>query len=210
MTTSKPYHHGDLRRQLVAVGEEVLAERGIAALSLREVARRLGVSHNAPFKHFASREALLAAMAEQGFEDLAERLAGAMVGDPHEAMTGRALAYVTFALERPAVFRLMFGGQVDAAQHPALAERAEASLRGITRHIAGAYGEAALDEATLSAWAFVHGLANLLLDGQISEGLRKGRSNEELAKAVIAAMATGLGHRSPDPQSGEEPSDAAG
>ena len=174
------------------MGEEVLAERGIAALSLREVARRLGVSHNAPFKHFASREALLAAMAEQGFEDLAARLAGAMTGAPREAMTGRALAYVTFALERPAVFRLMFGGQVDPAHHPALAERAESSLRGITRHIAGAYGEAALDEATLSAWAFVHGLANLLLDGQISEGMRKGRSNEELAKAVIAAMATGL------------------
>src|SRR5690242_9953019 len=119
MTTSRPYHHGDLRRQLIAVGEEVLAERGIAALSLREVARRLGVSHNAPFKHFASREALLAAIAEEGFGDLTARLAGAMaVDDPRQAMTGRALAYVTFALERPAVFRLMFGGQVDAAQHP--------------------------------------------------------------------------------------------
>lgn len=193
MTTSRPYHHGDLRRQLIGVGEEVLAERGLAGLSLREVARRLGVSHNAPFKHFASREALLAAMAEQGFDDLAERLAGAMQGDPLEAMTARALAYVTFALERPAVFRLMFGGQVDPEQHPALAARAEASLRGITRHIAGAFGEEALDEAVLSAWAFVHGLANLLLDGQISETLRKGRSNEELARAVIAAMATGLG-----------------
>ena len=196
MTTSKPYHHGDLRRQLIAVGEEVLAERGLAGLSLREVARRLGVSHNAPFKHFASREALLAAMAEQGFEDLAARLAGAMVGDPLAAMTGRALAYVTFALERPAVFRLMFGGQVDAAQHPALAERAEASLRGITRHIAGAYGEEALDEATLSAWAFVHGLSNLLLDGQIPPALRAGRSDAELAKAVMAAMAHGLGYPS--------------
>jgi AcrR family transcriptional regulator len=195
MTTSKPYHHGDLRRQLIAVGEEVLAERGIAALSLREVARRLGVSHNAPFKHFASREALLAAIAEEGFGDLTARLADAMVGEPREAMTSRALAYVTFALERPAVFRLMFGGQVDAAQHPSLAERAETSLRGITRHIAGAYGEDALDEATLSAWAFVHGLANLLLDGQISEGMRKGRSNDELARAVIDAMATGLGSR---------------
>jgi len=194
MTTSKPYHHGDLRRQLIAVGEEVLTERGIAALSLREVARRLGVSHNAPFKHFASREALLAAIAEEGFGDLTARLATAMAGDPQEAMTARALAYVTFALERPAVFRLMFGGQVDAAQHPSLAERAETSLRGITRHIAGAYGEEALDEATLSAWAFVHGLANLLLDGQIPPGLRKGRSDEDLAKAVVAAMAHGLGY----------------
>lgn len=193
MTTSKPYHHGDLRRQLIAMGEEVLAERGLAALSLREVARRLGVSHNAPFKHFSSREALLAAMAEQGFDDLAARLTQAMQGAPLEAMTARALSYVTFALERPAVFRLMFGGQVNPAQHPGLAERAEASLRGITRHIAAAFGDEALDEAVLSAWAFVHGLANLLLDGQISDALRKGRSNEDLARAVIAAMARALG-----------------
>jgi AcrR family transcriptional regulator len=193
MATSKPYHHGDLRRQLIAVGEDVLAERGLAGLSLREAARRLGVSHNAPFKHFASREALLAAIAEQGFEELAARLSAAMVGDPREAMTARALAYVTFALERPAVFRLMFGGQVDASQHPSLAERAEASLRGVTGHIAQAFGDEALDAATLSAWAFVHGLAHLLLDGQIPEALRKGRSNQDLAEAIVAAMAHGLG-----------------
>jgi AcrR family transcriptional regulator len=192
-TSLKPYHHGDLRRQLVATGEEVLAERGLAGLSLREAARRLGVSHNAPFKHFASRDALLAAIAEQGFADLAERLAKAGAGDPRDAMTSRARAYVGFALERPAVFRLMFGGGLDRAEHPALAERAEASLRGITRHIAEVFGAAAADEATLSAWAFVHGLANLLLDGQIADGLRKGRSNEDLAAAVIAAMAHGLG-----------------
>ena len=202
-TSSRPYHHGDLRRELLAVGETVLTERGIADLSLREVARRVGVSHNAPFKHFASKEALLAAIAEQGFVDLAERLAAAMVGGVHDAMQARALSYVTFALERPAVFRLMFGGQVDATQHPSLAERSEASLRGITGHIATAFGEEALDEAILAAWSFVHGLANLLLDGQISPALRKGRSNEDLARAVIAAMAHGLGEgRSGAPPNG--------
>jgi AcrR family transcriptional regulator len=194
MTTSKPYHHGDLRRQLIAVGEEVLAERGIAALSLREVARRLGVSHNAPFKHFASREALLAAMAEQGFEDLAARQAAARAGASNQAMVGRGLVYVTFALERPALFRLMFGGELDRTRFPSLVERAETSLAQITRHIGETFGEEAAEEATLSAWAFVHGLANLLLDGQIPPGLRKGRSDEDLAKAVVAAMAHGLGY----------------
>jgi len=193
-TSTKPYHHGDLRRQLIAVGEAVLAERGLAALSLREVARRLGVSHNAPFKHFASREALLAAMAEQGFEDLAERQARARTGATNDAMVGRGLVYVMFALERPALFRLMFGGEIDRERFPALAERAELSLRQITRHIGETFGEEAAEEATLSAWAFVHGLANLLLDGQIPPALRAGRSDEEVAKAVIAAMAHGLGY----------------
>lgn len=195
MTTSiRPYHHGDLRRQLISVGEEVLTERGLAALSLREVARRLGVSHNAPFKHFSSREALLAAMAEQGFEDLAARQAQAAAGGGDQVMLARGLIYVTFALERPALFRLMFSGEVDRERFPALAVRAETSLQQVTRHIGEAFGEEAAGDATLSAWAFVHGLANLLLDGQIPPALRAGRSDEGIAKAVIAAMAHGLGY----------------
>jgi len=195
MTTStKPYHHGDLRRQLIAVGEAVLAERGMAGLSLREVARRLDVSHNAPFKHFASREALLAAMAEAGFEELGQRLADADAGPAETAAVDRGLAYVTFALERPAIFRLMFSGEVKAERYPGLSERAERSLSGVTAHVADSFGAEALAEATLSAWAFVHGLAHLLLDGQIPPALRAGRSDAELAKAVVAAMAHGLGY----------------
>ena len=194
MTTSKPYHHGDLRRRLIEVGEEVLAERGLAALSLREVARRLGVSHNAPFKHFASREALLAAIAAQGFEELAERLGAATAGEPGlEGMMARGVAYVTFALERPAVFRLMFGGELDPAEHPDMANRAAASLEGMTRRIGETFGEEALGDATLSAWAFGHGLASLLLDGQIPPALRAGRSDQELARDVVAAIAHGMG-----------------
>lgn len=198
MTTSrKPYHHGDLRRELIAVGEEVLAERGATGLSLREVARRLGVSHNAPFKHFASREALLAAIAESGFEDIARRLQDAMTGDDGPGgMLERGIAYVTFALERPAVFRLMFGGQLDPADHPGLAEKAAASLEGMTRRIGEAFGDdESLGDATLSAWAFGHGLACLLLDGQIPPALRAGRTDAEIARAVTGAIAHAVGLR---------------
>ena len=195
MTTSKPYHHGDLRRQLIAVGEEVLAERGLAALSLREVARRLGVSHNAPFKHFASREALLAAMQGEGFEELAARLAAADAGPPDRFMVARGQAYVSFALERPALFRLMFSGEVDLARYPELAERAEWSLSQVGGRMADAFGSEAVEDATLSAWAFVHGLAHLILDNQVPPMLRQGRSDAELVKAVVGAMAHGLGRR---------------
>lgn len=193
MTTSKPYHHGDLRRQLIAVGEEVLAERGLGGLSLREVARRLGVSHNAPFKHFASREALLAAMATAGFEELSARLAVAETGPPQDYVVTRGLAYVGFALDRPTLFRLMFSGEIDMERFPELAERAEWSLGEVGARIADAFGSEAITDATLSAWAFVHGLSNLLLDGQIPPEMRAGRSDRELAKAVVAALAHGLG-----------------
>ena len=173
----------------------MLAERGLAGLSLREVARRLGVSHNAPFKHFVSREALLAAIAEEGFAEIAARLQSAMLADAGPAgMLERGVAYVTFALERPAVFRLMFGGELDPAEHPGLAERAAASLEGMTRRIGEAFGDdEALGDATLSAWAFGHGLACLLLDGQIPPVLRAGRSDLEIARAVTAAIAHAVG-----------------
>ena len=194
MTTSaKPYHHGDLRRQLITVGEEVLAERGLAGLSLREVARRLGVSHNAPFKHFASREALLAAMAGEGFEELGRRLAVVDAAPPEHYVVERGLAYVNFALDRPTLFRLMFSGEIDMEAFPDLAQKAEWSLASVGGKIADVFGSEAITDAMLSAWAFVHGLANLLLDGQIPPEMRAGRSDRDLAKAVVAAMAHGLG-----------------
>ena len=194
MTTSgKPYHHGDLRRQLITVGEDVLAERGLAGLSLREVARRLGVSHNAPFKHFPSREALLAAMAETGFEELGQRLAAADAGPPEQYVVARGMAYVGFALDRPTLFRLMFSGEIDMDRFPELAQQAQWSLAAVGGRIADAFGSEAIADATLSAWAFVHGLSNLLLDGQIPPEMRAGRSDHDLAKAVVAAMAHGLG-----------------
>lgn len=185
----KPYHHGNLRHDLLAMGECVLAEQGAGGLSLREVARRLQVSHNAPYKHFPTREALLAGMAEAGFEILAERLARAGDGlDDVAAMAARGLAYVTFALERPAVFRLMFSGEIDRAAFPDLQARASETLHAVVGRIHRAFGEAALEEATLGAWAFVHGLTSLMLDGQVPSVLRAGRSDEELAKATLAVM----------------------
>jgi AcrR family transcriptional regulator len=193
MSTST-YHHGDLRRQLLTAGEALLVEQGLSSLSLREVARRLGVSHNAPYRHFPTRDALLAALVEQGYEDLAQRAKEAVSGAASgEAMIARGLAYVQFALDRPAIFRLMFSGEVDETAFPQLRAKSLASLMASTEAIADAFGEEQLHEAVISAWALVHGLAQLLLDGQVPEAMRSGRSDRQLAEAVLRSMAFALG-----------------
>src|SRR5262245_1682880 len=105
MSTSASYHHGDLRQAVLQTAGEIIEKEGLEALSLREVARRAGVSHSAPYRHFPDRERLLAALVEEGFSMLAE----ALEKRPRREM---GEAYVEFALAHPERFRLMFGGRV--------------------------------------------------------------------------------------------------
>src|SRR5262245_23788463 len=104
------YHHGDLRRALLDAALEILAEGGAAGLTLREVARRAGVTHAAPYRHFEDKAALLAAVAEEGFRAVyAEMLARSeRVKDPVERLYQIGAAYVLFAVTHPAHFRVMF------------------------------------------------------------------------------------------------------
>src|SRR5256885_13290570 len=113
MRRPKPYHHGHLREVLLQAAIQLIAEVGPAAFTLRETARRAGVSHNAPYRHFPDREALLAALAAEGFAMLGERLRG----KPGREM---GAAYVSFALEQPQRLRLMFGGVLPLAKYPQL------------------------------------------------------------------------------------------
>src|SRR6202171_5565190 len=115
MATSKAtYHHGDLRAALVRAAMELLEESGETALSLRAVARGAGVSPAAPYRHYADREALVSAVAAVGYRELAQRLAAAHPSpSPPDQLASVAVAYVQFALERPALFRIMFGEPCD-------------------------------------------------------------------------------------------------
>src|SRR5258708_321301 len=110
------YHHGDLPAALLKAAGKALEQKGIASLSLRDAARRAGVSHNAPYRHFPHREALLAALAAEGFALLAERLRGRQGPE-------LGVAYVQFALQHPQRFRLMFGGVSPMAPPPRHAHR---------------------------------------------------------------------------------------
>lgn len=159
----------DLRTQLLQVGRELLDEGGTTLFSLREVARRVGCTHQAPYHYFPSRESLLAALVAEGFDELTQQLQAAHGGgSPGAVLERSANAYVEFALRNPGVFRLMFRKDVcDYAGFPevrAAGDSARAELRRVV----------ALDESddpvVLESlrWAQVHGLATLLLDGPLA------------------------------------------
>src|SRR5712675_1452378 len=128
-TARATYHHGDLRAALVRAAIELLEERGETELSLRAVARRAGVSPAAPYRHYADREALVSAVAAVGYRELAKRLADAHPApSTPEQLASVGVAYVQFALEQPALFRMMFGEPCDRDHDERVAATAAVSL----------------------------------------------------------------------------------
>lgn len=168
MSTSRPaYHHGDLRRALVDAALATLAERGAAALGLRELARAVGVSPAAPYRHFADRKALLEAVAADGFARFGAAMEAAREASfVEDQLAAMAYAYVRFAIDNPPLFRLMFSPEISPYRDPALKIAAAAAYAPLAtaaaREDAGAPAEVAV-----TAWSFVHGLSLLLLDEQI-------------------------------------------
>ncbi len=158
----------DLRGALLATSRELLDEAGPSALSMREVARRAGCTHQAPYHYFPNREAILAELVRQGFDELASRLDQARAESKptgkRATLIASAEAYVGFALEHPGVFRMMFRPDMyhpnpypDVNGHSAYAE-----LERLTRIV---FGEAASLELATILWAHVHGISCLLIDG---------------------------------------------
>jgi AcrR family transcriptional regulator len=167
MSSRATYHHGDLRAALVRAAMELLEQGGEIALSLRAVARCAGVSPAAPYRHYADREALVSAVAAVGYRELAERLAAAHPSpSTPDQLASVAVAYVQFALDRPALFRIMFGEPCDHDNDERVA--ATAAVSHYVREIAARTFPKADAEALATAiWALVHGLAFLYLDGKL-------------------------------------------
>jgi AcrR family transcriptional regulator len=168
--SKRPYHHGDLRTALIGEGLRLLAERDAESLSLREIARNVGVTATSVYRHFPDKDALLTALATEGLAQLgavqhaASDAAGG--GEAGFAATGRA--YVRFALANPALFRLIFASPVLGAKAVGTQESEAGSLLHANAAAAAARdgGEAAVH--AVQAWALVHGLAMLMLDGKIA------------------------------------------
>ena len=176
-TARTAYHHGELRSTLLEAALAML-EEGIApaALSLREAARRAGVSAMAPYRHFADRDALLAAVATIGFERLAQtQRAADSGGSGRQALKAQGVAYVAFACANPALFRLMFGSgapsKSDKGRSEELARAGADSFGILAERVADVRSEPVKpgrpSDQALAHWSLVHGLAMLAIDGQL-------------------------------------------
>ncbi|GAA3669105.1 TetR/AcrR family transcriptional regulator [Microbacterium marinilacus] len=161
------YHHGDLRRALLDEAVRAISDSGVGALSLREVARRAGVSHAAPAHHFGDRRGLMTALAADGLRLLAEEL-GASV---ERGFDETAVAYVRFARDRPGHYAVMHRPELVDAAAPELVEaRAAASARlaaGVRSIPAARRRHVTEEQAAQAAWALVHGLASLAAEGAV-------------------------------------------
>jgi AcrR family transcriptional regulator len=187
MSPTATYHHGDLRAALVQAAMELLEENGESALSLRAVARRAGVSAAAPYRHYADREALVSAVAAVGYEELAQRLAAAHPApSTPDQLASVAVAYVQFALERPALFRIMFGEPCDHDNDERVAATAAVSayLRSIVERT---FPRSDPDALATAIWALVHGLAFLYLDGKL-DGSTPTAVSERITAAISALL----------------------
>ena len=194
----RPYHHGDLREKLIAATEALILERGVDGFSLREVARRAGVSPAAPAHHFGDTKGLLSEVARLGFQDFGDALLEADRrggGDPTKRLNEQGIAYVTFALKNPARFTLMFRhNKYDATNEAlhAVAERAFDALEGAIR---AAEGLAPADEMTpdaygllLATWSIVHGFAHLALGGELDGAARTRGGKDAILKSFLPLM----------------------
>ena len=191
---------GRLGDDLLTAAAALIAERGPQAFSLREVARRARVSEAAPYWHFSSKEALLAAVAEQGFVGLAAAMdeVRSRVTDPRRRLQQLGVAYVRFALTHPSHLRIMFGSEIrDKTAHPALkaaSERAFGMLVGaiVEAQRGGRVRRGNPEDLAIAAWALVHGLSALLIDGQLTQRARTTKEAEELTARVTSLLQTGL------------------
>ena len=187
MPSDRPYHHGHLRQAILAAAVDALTESGPARLSLRELARRAGVSHAAPAHHFGDKAGLLTAVAAEGYTLLADALTAA------QQQTGDFLdvgvAYVRFAIEHQAHFEVMFRPDLYHPDDPTVAaaqQRAAAALYGGVGSVTSPGRGPDIPVAGIAAWCLVHGFATLWLNHALPADLSD--DPQAAARAVAAIL----------------------
>jgi AcrR family transcriptional regulator len=174
---NEKYHHGDLKNALITAGIEILAEDGESGLSLRKVAGRAGVSHSAPYAHFADKQALIAAISTEGYRRLYEKLTvvrDTYTGDPLRQLVETAWVYTRFAMDDTAHFKITFSGilekEKDYPEFVEMSKRSFSVVEDIVRACqdAGVLEPGHTDAVAVSVWSMVHGFVSLLLENQIS------------------------------------------
>lgn len=192
----RPYHHGDLRRALIGTAMAMLAADQSWAFTLREVARRTGVSHAAPYKHFPDREGLLRELARIGFVRLGQAMGEAMTlgqSSSRAQFIAGAEACIAFASHNPGLYRLMFSADADKAADPQLHEAAMKTFGILLRLLEegqrnGSFRPVAIHAQAAASWAQVHGLAMLAINGQLLEE----KVGPEPVRAALDVLLGGL------------------
>lgn len=192
------YHHGDLRRALIDEALRTVDKRGVEGLTLRAVGEALGVSRTALYRHFSSKQALVAAVAREGFRTLRLALVEAWEGRGRGQAGFEAMgeAYLQFAVAHPSHFRVMFGRFVEScARNPGLIEEADGAFRALVDALVDQQrdGQVRGDDPLMQArfvWAVTHGIATLVIDGQLRDGDESGMAlNRYAARRIQAAIA---------------------
>jgi AcrR family transcriptional regulator len=196
------YHHGRLRQALLAAARALLSERGFAGFTLAEAAKRVGVTGAAPYRHFADRNALIAALAQEGFEHFNEELGRAWEGgkpDAVSALRRRGAAYLAFARAEPGLYKAMFGDagalppeNRDGAGKKAFDDLLRTTVAVLRQFHAPEQGARML---ALQIWATTHGVAELMLAGHFGETLEQagGLLEDSVAALIEAAVRKALG-----------------
>jgi AcrR family transcriptional regulator len=191
MSKKKTYHHGDLKNALIKAGVDILAKDGVSGLSLRKVATKAGVSHAAPYSHFADKQALIAAISTEGFRQLYERVSVVAEENktkPSMQMVEVAWAYVQFAMDDRDRFKVMFSGILEKErEYPEFVVEAQRNFQLVkmiveANQAAGVLRSGPSDLVALSAWGIIHGFVMLLLEGQISHTVLEQMSLRELVE----------------------------
>ena len=187
--SEKTYHHGDLKNALIQAGIKILAEEGIEGFSLRKVAREAGVTHSAPYAHFADKQAMIAAISTDGYRKVYERINAVMdqfPDDPLRQFIETAWVYVSFGFDEPDHFKITFSGSVERErEYPALVEMTGKTFDALRQLIircqqAGLIDKGEPDLAAVTMWGFAHGFVYLIQESMVSHTVTNRYSKREM------------------------------
>jgi len=207
---SKSYHHGDLHREILLAARKLLEENNISSLSLREVAKKVGVSHTAPYRHFKDKESLLAGIAGLGFNELTEQMkeVAELHPDPSAQLQEAGQRYIQLAIKNPQCIQLMFGGILPGDDtYPMLRESGDMAFNALKTIIAkgqalGVFKKGNIELLALTAWSGIHGLSLLFISGSVTQAISTSTSKSKpkstsleipfLTNAVTEMLINGL------------------